>query len=297
MFIRECIHIGIINLHELSKYYRQFLLITQYLVSKNWMVPSEQSHAFFRRFCSDFANHILQWLQLKQLDHLPINPCDLANIYKATTFVLMGTGYTQLSMTQPTMNFENMTHSGPILTPLQPNKTMIKIEALTAAIANLTEMFKSMMERGGGRPRNAAPHPAGASRSTGNFCRGARHFIWECKVITEYNWTAMCKHNHKGKVVLPSGAKVPCNGPGNWLCSCMDEWHWRHILEVAMAPTVSFPSSESASQSYMSYPTQSVGQGLEVIQPWLYTLRQHAGPQPMCKNMGPAQGSSSSGAT
>lgn len=187
MFIRECIHIGIINLHELSKYYRQFLLITQYLVSKNWMVPSEQSHAFFRRFCSDFANHILQWLQLKQLDHLPINPCDLANIYKATTFVLMGTGYTQLSMTQPTMNFENMTHSGPILTPLQPNKTMIKIEALTAAIANLTEMFKSMMERGGGRPRNAAPHPAGASRSTGNFCRGARHFIWECKVITEYN--------------------------------------------------------------------------------------------------------------
>ena len=56
--IGECIHIGIVNPHELSKYYCQFLLIMQYLVSKNWMVASEQSHAFFRGFCLDFANCI-----------------------------------------------------------------------------------------------------------------------------------------------------------------------------------------------------------------------------------------------
>ena len=92
--IGERIHIGIVNLHELGKYYRQFLLITQYLVSKNRMVASEQSRAFFGGFCSDFANCISQRLQLKQPDHLPIDLYDLDDIYEAATFVLMGTGYT-----------------------------------------------------------------------------------------------------------------------------------------------------------------------------------------------------------
>ena len=168
---------------------------------------------------------ISQQLQLKQPDHLPIDLYDLDDIYKAAMFVLMGTGYTQTSTTQPTMHFATLTCSGPALTPLQPDATTIKIEALTAAIANLGEMFKSVMDQGRGRPRNAAPRPVGASGSTCNFCRGAGHFIWECKVIVEYNRTGKCKHNHEGKVVLPSGVMVPCDVPRNWLCNHVDEWH------------------------------------------------------------------------
>ena len=266
--IGECICIGIVNLHELGKYYHQFLLITQYLVSKNCMVASEQSCAFFGGFHSDFANRISQQLQLKQPDHLPINPYDLDDIYEAATFVLMGTGYMQTSTTQPTTHFATPTHSGPTLTPPQTDTTTIKIEALTAAIANLREMFKSVMDQGRGRPRNVVPHPAGASRSTCNFCGGTGHFIRECEVVTEYNQTGKCKRNHEGKVVLPSGVMVLCDVPGNWLCDRVDEWHWRNpgqmasqmILEVAMAPTVSAPASKSVGQSYMNYPAQAMGQ-------------------------------------
>ena len=186
------------------------------------------------------------------------------------------------------MHFVTLTHSGPALTPPQPDTTTIKIEVLTAAIANLGEMFKSVMDQGGGRPRNAVPHPAGASGSTCNFCGGARHFIQECKVIAEYNRTGKCKCNHKGKVVLPSGVMVPCDVPGNWLCNRVDEWNRKNLgqmalqmlLEVAVAKTISAPSSEVAGQSYMSYPVQAMGQGLEELQPGLYALRQHAGLQP-----------------
>ena len=279
--IGECIQIRIVNPHELGEYYCQFLLITQYLVSKNWMVALEQLRAFFGGFCSDFANRILQWLQHKQPNHLLIDPYDLDDIYKAATFVLMGTSYTQTSTTQPTMHFVTPMHSRPTLTPPQTDTTTIKIEALTVAIANLREMFKSAMDQGGGRPRNAAPRPAGASRSTCNFCRGAGHFIRECKVVAEYNRTGNCKRNHEHKVVHPSGAMVPHDVPRNWLHDHVDEWHWTNpgqmasqmILEVATAPTVSAPASESAGQSYMSYPTQAMGQGLEVLQLGLYTLR------------------------
>ena len=284
--IGECICIGIVNPHKLSEYYHQFLLITQYLVSKNQMVASEQSCAFFGGFCLDFTNPISQWLQLKQWDHLPIDPYDLDDIYEATTFVLMGTSYMQTSATQPTMHSTTLTCSGRILTPPQPDATTIKIEALTVAITNLREMFKSTMDQGGGRPRNAALCPAGASRSTCNFCRGAGHFIWVCKVIVEYNQTSKCKCNHKGKVVLPSGVMVPCDVPGNWLHDHVDEWYWRNLgqmasqmlLEVVAAKAVSALSSEAVGQSYMSYPAQAMGQGLEVLQPGLYTLRRHAGP-------------------
>ena len=284
--IGERIRIGIVNPHELGEYYCQFLLITQYLVSKNRMVASEQSRAFFRGFCSDFASCISQWLQLKKPDHLPIDLYDLDDIYEATTFVLMGTGYMQTSTTQPTMHFATLTHSGPAPTPLQTDTTTIKIEALTAAITNLREMFKSAMDQGRGRPRNTVPRPAGASGSMCNFCGGAGHFIRECEVVAEYNQTGKCKHNHEGKVVLPSGAMVPRNVPGNRLRNRVDEWHRRNpeqmasqmILEVATAPTISAPASESAGQSFMSYPTQATGQGLEVLQLGLYALRRHAGP-------------------
>ena len=187
MLIGERIHIRIVNLQELGKYYHQFLLITQYLVSKNRMVASEQSRTFFRGFRSDFTNQISQRLQLKQPNHLLTDPYDLDNIYEAATFVLMGTGYMQTSAAQPTMHFTTPTCSGPTLTAQKPDATTIKIEALTAAIANLREMFKSAIDQSRGRPRNAAPCPAGASRSTCNFCGGPGHFIWECEVIAEYN--------------------------------------------------------------------------------------------------------------
>ena len=279
--IGEHIRIRIINLHKLGEYYHQFLLITQYLVSKNQMVASEQSHTFFGGFRSDFANCISQRLQLKQPNHLLIDPYDLDGIYEAATFVLMGTGYTQTSTAQPTTHFATPTHSGRTPTPLQTDATTIKIEALTVAITNLGEMFKSAMDQSGGRPRNTALRPAGASGSTCNFCRGTGHFIRECKVVAEYNRTGKCKRNHEGKVVLPSGAMVLRDVPGNWLRDHMDEWHRRNlgqmasqmILEVATAPTVSAPASESPGQSYMSYPAQATGQGPEVLQPGLYALR------------------------
>ena len=284
--IGEHIHIGIVNPQELGKYYRQFLLITQYLVSKNRMVALEQSRAFFGGFRLDFANWISQRLQLKQPDHLPIDPYNLDDIYEAATFVLMGTGYTQTSAAQPTIHFATPTHSRPTPTAPQPNATTIKIEALTAAIANLGEMFKSAIDQSGGRPRNAALRPAGASGSTCNFCGGTRHFIRECEVVAEYNRTGKCKRNHEGKVVLPSGAMVPRNVPGNWLRDCVDEWHRRNpgqmalqmLLEVAVVKTVSVPSGEVAGQSYLSYPAQAMGQGPEVLQPGLYALRRQAGP-------------------
>ena len=98
--------------------------------------------------------------------------------------------------------------------------------------------------------------------------------------------------------------------PRNWLHDRVDEWHQRNLgqmasqmlLEVAAAKTVSAPSSDVAGQSYLSYPMQATGQGLEVLQLGLYALRQHAGPRPdtaagprpTCENMGPAQGGSSS---
>ena len=279
--IGERIHIGIVNPHELGEYYCQFLLITQYLVSKNWMVALEQLHAFFGGFCPDFANRISQQLQLKQPNHLLIDPYDLDDIYEAATFFLMGTGYMQTSTTQPTTHFVTLTRSRPVTTPLQPDATTIKIEALTMAMATFREMFESAMDKSRGKPRNTAPRPAGASGSTCNFCRGAGHFIRECEVVAKYNRTSKCKRNHEGKVVLPLGVMVLRDVPGNWLHNRMDEWHWKNLgqmasqmlLEVAVAKAVSALSSEVAGQSYMSYPAQATGQGPEELQLGLYALR------------------------
>jgi hypothetical protein len=126
--------------------------------------------------------------------------------------------------------------------------TTIKIEALTAAVASLGEMLKTAIEtqQSSGKPRNAGPRPTGVTGTACNFCGSTGHFIRECEVITEYSRVSKCKHSAVGRVVLPSGVMVLRDVPGNWLCDCVDEWHWQNprqaasqmILEVAAVQTV-----------------------------------------------------------
>jgi hypothetical protein len=123
------------------------------------------------------------------------------------------------------------------------------------------------------KPRNMGLQPMGVTGTACNFCSGTGHFIRECKIIMAYSRVSKCKCSTDGKVVLPSGAMVLCNVPGNWLCNCMDEWHRQNprqaalqmILEVAVVQTVTVPTRDSACQTNMSYPTQYGASALRYV--------------------------------
>ena len=94
---------GIFSAADLGEYYRQFLLISHFLISKGRLSTQEQSRSFFRGFQPHFEARIRQRLQQKFIDHFPDDPYTLSDIYEAASYVLIGTS---AAMIDPTLGLE-----------------------------------------------------------------------------------------------------------------------------------------------------------------------------------------------
>jgi hypothetical protein len=168
-------------------------------------------------------------LQQKFVDHYPDDPHELEEIFKAVSYVLMGS----VSLRPTTPHASGVHHSSSSNTIGSPDPTPIKIEALTAAVASLGEMVK-MAFQAQAQPTAAKPRSSGTAAATGmtaptasacNFCSVPGHYIRECKSVAEYTRLGKCKRSHNGKVLLPSGAMVPRSITGAWLHDRVDKYH------------------------------------------------------------------------
>ena len=63
--VRARLRLGILNSNDLGKYHQEFLVISQYLVSKNRMSELEQVRAFMHGFQPALDQQVWQRLQLK----------------------------------------------------------------------------------------------------------------------------------------------------------------------------------------------------------------------------------------
>ena len=72
--VGETLRVGILSLMDLGKYHREFMAITMFLIVKNHILPTEQSHAFTWGFPSELWNRVTHHLQLKLPDHFPDDP-------------------------------------------------------------------------------------------------------------------------------------------------------------------------------------------------------------------------------
>jgi hypothetical protein len=185
MLIGERARIGIISANDVVDYYRQFLLISRYLISKRRMSTIDQSRSFLCGFSPELAHRVRQRLELRHPAHMPEDPYPLDDVYDATNFTIGGSGggtltaaplqtsqqagqYQPAAYWAPPQQAYN-TSTSPHNTYMQPtpnaDPTMVKIEALTAAVASLGEMLKMAIDsqQGGGKPRNTGPRPTGAT--------------------------------------------------------------------------------------------------------------------------------------
>ena len=278
MVIGQYARVGILTSADLGNYYRQFLLISRYLISKGRMSTHEQSRSFFRGLQPDLEVRVRQRLQQKFVDHFPDDPYELSAVYEAVSYVLMGSAAMGTVQVQPAQ-----------ASPPDPNA--IKIEALTQAVTSLGEMVKTVVQAQtvGARQRSTGAAAAGVSASGGsncNFCGGSGHFIRECKTVAEYIKAGKCKKSTaNGKVVLPSGAEVPRGVPGSWLRNHVDEWHRTNpgqlaaqmLFEVMAEATALL--NDAAGQAFISYPARYVNQ-FPGVSPESFALKQQPRPRP-----------------
>jgi hypothetical protein len=257
---------GILTALDLGEYYRRFLLISRYLISKGRLAVQEQSRFFFRGMQGQLEARVRQRLQQKFIDHFPDDPYELADIYDAASYVLMGSASTG------TPGVTGAPASSPSTLPSPaPDANTVKIEALTAMVASLGEMVKAQMQSQQGGQAGARPQRSTGAAATGmsapntgacNFCGLPGHFIRECEVVAEYTRTGKCKRSPDGKVVLPSGAMVPRSITGAWLRDRVDEYHRQNPGQMAaqMLFEVATPAGSPSHQGFDVYPTRQADQ-------------------------------------
>jgi hypothetical protein len=166
--IGERLRLGIQSAEDLSTYYRQFYVMTKYLVDLERMARHEQSRAFLTGFQPELANRVHQRLQLKNPDqHIDV-PYALEQILEAAQYVIQGASLyaaTTLPTTNPVASTQSPFSSIPVSTtsphgsaPFPPDQP--KQEDFYAFLNKFTQTIAdtvaTSMNAGRG-PRSQAP--------------------------------------------------------------------------------------------------------------------------------------------
>ena len=141
--VGEMSRVGILLLADLGRYHREFIAITTFLITKNWISTAEQSRAFVHGFPPELWSKVSHRLQLKFPDHFPDDPYTLKQIHEAARFVLHGTTSFSLALDVPRM-------ATPTAVPVAKTEPTIKSEDLSVLI----EIMKQTIAKLGDKPFN-----------------------------------------------------------------------------------------------------------------------------------------------
>ena len=239
-------HVGIESVAKLSEYYRQYLLITRYLIAKGSISTLEQSRGFLQGLQPSLQVCIQEHLQHKFIDHFPDDPYPLSDIFEAAHFVLMGMTSAPLAPHPPLP-----LHPPAIAAAPTPSPSAIQPDTLNTVITSLAEKLKQALQD---QLAGVAATTASTStpRSVCRFCGGAGHFMRTCRVAEDFIQAGKCMRNHNGKIVLPTGALAPRGTPGTVLCDRIKAWHRQNPGHMAaqLFCGIALPPPSGASEQH-----------------------------------------------
>ncbi|KAJ7244845.1 hypothetical protein C8J57DRAFT_1038457, partial [Mycena rebaudengoi] len=242
--IGEYARVGILSKSDYSEFYRQFLVITQYLLDKNRLSVGERSRAFRRAITPQTLwARVHQRLQIKQPD-VHEDEYDIADLNEAVEFILAPTATSPLSIATPrtslsSQNSEIKLEAG-VSTILETMNGILKV--LTAQQQQLSDLHPA--------PQSSAPttRPDGCA-----YCSDLAHFIARCPHVDTDCTAGKCKRDVEGRVTLPSGAFVPRRINGRNLRDRIEEWHCQNPGQLGAAQLMLGVAMNQLSTSQSSY--------------------------------------------
>ncbi|KAJ7048551.1 hypothetical protein C8F01DRAFT_1267051 [Mycena amicta] len=188
---------GIHSETELANFYRQFVIMGKFLISKNRLSATEQSHAFLR----SLQPASLQTAVKQRLQIIRPQPGTGSVLYSQIT--------TAVAPAEPTVK------SDPELKAILTSLTQLVTTALQAQIKSNSGAGPSTQNNntGGFRSANCA------------YCEKPGHYIRECPDVTEDEKGGILKKNEEGRLVLPNGRYVPRNTEGKSMKERFWKWH------------------------------------------------------------------------
>jgi len=224
--------IGIKNLQDLADFHLRFHAIASYLLTNQLISAREQSQVYIRMFDKTLSTRIMTRLQIKLPEHHPAMPYKINDICEAAKWVLQGI--------PPSFHGAEVLPTSTVATTIGHESGYVKTEQLNTLFSEFAKTIVSAMNTTNQRSQSSGTYNANLSTMPQNTrCNfdGCERFIRDCPKVEEYIQQGECRHNFEGKVVLPSGAFVPRDLPGQNLKDRIDEWHRRYSTIV--------PSSEA----------------------------------------------------
>jgi hypothetical protein len=230
------------TLQDLSEFHLQFNTIAQYLTTAGLISQREQSQAYMRVFEEALHNKVMMRLQIKHPDHHPSLPYNIDDICEAAKWVLQGVPHAIGSVAPTTAAIVPKVEAATIALPAAPAASQyVKTEDLGMLFREFTKTITDVISTSNDRRRLYDPNaPAGSAPSRNMRCNfdGCEKFIRDCAGVEEYVQQGKCRRNQENKVVLPSGAYVPRDVPGQYLKDRLDEYHRRNPNQLASAPAM-----------------------------------------------------------
>ena len=208
--VGEMLQVGILSLTGLAKYHREFMAITTFLITKNCILPAEQSCVFTWGFPPELWNRVAHCLQLKLPDHCPDNPYTLEEIHDTACFVLHGT-------TSYTFVYDDQWQSTQTTAAVVKVEPTIKTEDFTA----LLDVMKQMVSKMGNQCNQSKPSPIHNLHC--HFCGGG-HFKNSCDILKEYICDSKCILRDDGCIALPGRCFIPGTIAGKTFKDNLDKW-------------------------------------------------------------------------
>ena len=119
-----------------------------------------------------------------------------------------------------------------------------------------------------------------------NYC-GEEHFIHDCPHVNTDIKAEKCRRNQEGKVVLSTSSYVPRDITGKYLHDCIEEWHRRHLNQLAAATLIhtinkrivdAHQPTQPAPQPQPTYQL-TTNDHITVLEAELFNLRARRAPQ------------------
>ncbi|KAF7348937.1 hypothetical protein MVEN_01414100 [Mycena venus] len=240
--------VGILSLEDLTTFYRKFLRITTYLISKKRLSEVEQSRSFLRAMQpASFSVDVKLRLQIKKPDVRPADPYALADIYEAAEFVLSGSGSSLFGAAAST----------PISAPAPATVEVKPDPGIAALVGTMAELVKVLAaQKVSGESSSSSTTPRRPRPDGCGYCSETTHYIGDCEHVLEDIRAGKCRRNTEGRVVLPTGAFVPRTINGKDLRARIEKWHEQNpgqlsaaqlMVEIAAEhPSSTFPTSRTA---------------------------------------------------
>ena len=119
-----------------------------------------------------------------------------------------------------------------------------------------------------------------------NYCR-EEHFICDCPHVNTYIKAGKCRRNQEEKVVSSTGSYVPQDITGKYLHDRIEEWHRRHLNQLAAATLIHTINKRIVDTHQPTQPTYQLTTNncIAVLEAELFNLRARRAPQAQYNRM------------